>query len=171
MRRARSIALSALLFIAARAGAIEIDDILQAILDQALTVSIVARVTENGRETVHSYELTQVTISGRAVRLRLEGGNLTILAEFTPYETEDSSILLIAEGQIWLTTPQDEVVQYRTSLRSIPVELGEKVVFYPLGRSTLDVDLGEVSEAGSSGDDNLNIELQVQVEPYSSAEG
>ena len=168
MKRARSIAGIFLLAATASAGAIEIDDILQAILDQALTVSIVARVTENGRETVHSYELTQVTISGRAVRLRLDGGNLTIIAEFTPYEADDKSILLIAEGQIWLTTPQQEVIQYRTSLKSIPLELGETVVFFPLGRSTLDMDLEDVN---GSEDDQLNIELEVQVDPYSSVEG
>ncbi len=170
MKRARSIAGILLLALTASAGAIEIDDILQAILDQAFTVTIVARVTENGRETVYTYELTQVTISGRAVRLRLEGGNLTIIAEFTPYEAEDSSILLIAEGQIWLTTPDDEATQYRTSLKSIPLELGETVLFYPLGRLALDTDLDNLNESGS-GEDRLNIELEVLVEPYSGAEG
>ena len=168
MKRARSIAGILLLAITASAGAI--DDILQAVLDQAFTVRIVARVTENGRETVHNYELTQVTISGRAVRLRLEGGNLTIVAEFTPYEAEDKSILLIAEGQIWLTTPENEVVQYRTSLRSIPLELGERVFFYPLGRSAVDIGLEDVNGSGTE-EDRLNIELEVQVEPYSGAEG
>ena len=170
MRRARSIAGILLLAITATAGAIEIDDILRAILDQAFTVSIVARVTENGRETIHSYELTQVTISGRAIRLRLEGGNLTIIAEFTPYEAADQSIVLIAEGQIWLTTPEHEVIQYRTSLKSIPIELGETVFFYPFGRSALDVELETVGDAGSEGEE-LNIELEIQVEPYSVQEG
>jgi len=170
MKRARSIAGILLLAVTASAGAIDIDDILEAVLDQAFTVSIVARVTENGRETVHSYELTQVTISGRAVRLRLEGGNLTIIAEFTPYEAEDQSILLIAEGQIWLTTPENEIIEYRTSLKSIPLELGETVLFYPLGRSALDLDLEDVNGSGSE-EDQLNIELEVQVEPYSTAEG
>ena len=170
MKRARSIAGIFLLALSASAAGIEIDDVLQAILDQAFTITIVARVTENGRETVHSYELTQVTISGRAVRLRLEGGNLTIIAEFTPYEAEDSSILLIAEGRIWLTTPDDEATQYRTSLKSIPLELGETVLFYPLGRSAMDIDFENVSESGS-GEARLNIELEVLVEPYSGVEG
>jgi len=170
MSRSRSIALALILVAATTAGAIEIDDVLKAILDQALTVTIVARVTENGRETVTSYELTQITISGRGVRLRLEGGNLTIVAEFTPYENEDDdSILLIAEGQIWLTTPQNETVHYRTSQKSIPIKLGETVLFYPLGRS-IDMDLEDVSAADTDGE-HLNIELQVQVAPYSSAEG
>ncbi len=170
MTRAISIAGILLLAVTASADAIDIDDILDAVLDQAFTVRIVARVTENGRETVYRYELTQVTISGRAVRLRLEGGNLTIIAEFTPYEAEDQSILLIAEGQIWLTTPENEIIEYRTSLKSIPLELGETVLFYPLGRSALDLDLEDVNGSGSE-EDQLNIELEVQVEPYSTAEG
>ncbi|TFH06035.1 MAG: hypothetical protein E4H09_00990 [Spirochaetales bacterium] len=152
------------LFAVSVAGAVELDDILQALLEQALTVKIVTRVTENGRETIHSYELTQVTISGRAVRLRLEGGNLTIVAEFTPYAESDESILLIAEGQIWLTGP-DEEVQYRTSVRSMALELGEKAVFYPLGRSTFDIDL----ENGESG--GLNVELEVEIASYQAQEG
>ena len=165
MSRKRSIIGLIMLMIAVSAGAIEIDDIVQALLDQALTVRIVARVTEDGKETVQSYELTRVTISGRAVRLRLEGGNLTIIAEFTPYEGEDNSILLVAEGQIWLTTPQQEVIQYRTALKSLPLELGETVLFYPLGRTPLDMDI-EGPE-----DERLNIELEVQIEPYSREEG
>jgi hypothetical protein len=164
MRRARSIVGLVMMLSATAAGAVELDHILQALLDQALTVSITARVTEHGRETVQSYNLTRITISGRAVRLRLEGGNLTIIAEFTPYEDEDG-LLLVAEGQILLRTPEDEEVQYLTSLRSIPLEIGEKVVFYPLGKSTFDM--------SSQSDQSvpLNIELEVEISPYQAEEG
>lgn len=164
MRRARPIVGLLLFLSASTAGAVELNDILQALLDQALTVSITARVTQRGEETVQSYELTRVTISGRAVRLRLEGGNLIVIAEFTPYEDEDG-ILLVAEGQILLRTPEDEEVQYHTSMRSIPLAVGERVVFYPLGRSSFDMDLENAqSEA-------LNIELEVEVGPYQAQEG
>jgi hypothetical protein len=164
MRRARPIVGLLLLLSASTAGAVELEDILQALLDQALTINITARVTQSGEETVQSYELTRVTISGRAVRLRLEGGNLTVIAEFTPYEDEDG-ILLVAEGQILLRTPENEEVQYHTSMRSVPLAIGERVVFYPLGRSAFDMDLeSEQSEA-------LNIELEVEVSPYQAQEG
>lgn len=164
MRRARPIVGLLLLLSASTVGAVELDDILQALLDQALTINITARVTQSGEETVQSYELTRVTISGRAVRLRLEGGNLTVIAEFTPYEDEDG-ILLVAEGQILLRTPENEEVQYHTSMRSVPLAIGERVVFYPLGRSSFDMDLeNEHSEA-------LNIELEVEVSPYQAEEG
>lgn len=164
MRRASPI-IGLLLFLAATAAeAVELDDILQALLDEALTLTITARVVEDGEETIQSYELTRVTISGRAVRLRLEGGNITVVAEFTPYEVEDG-ILLVAEGQILLRTADDEEVQYMTSLRSVPLAIGERAVFYPLGRSTFDMDL-ESDQSGA-----LNIELEVQIAPYKAERG
>lgn len=164
MRRAGPI-IGLLLFLAGTtAGAVELDDILQALLDQALTLRITARVVEDGEETIQSYELTRVTISGRAVRLRLEGGNITVIAEFTPYE-EDDGILLVAEGQILLRTADEEEVQYLTSLRSVPLAVGERAVFYPLGKSTFDMGL-ESDQSGA-----LNIELEVEISPYESERG
>ena len=165
MSRLRSLVGLLLLIPALNASAVEIEDILKALLGQALSVTITARVTQNGKETVQSYELTRITISGRAVRLRLEGGNLTVIAEFTPYEDENKSILLVAEGQIWLRTPEDQEVQYRTSFGSVPLELGESALFYPLGRSALGMDV-ENDEAS-----RLNIELEVQIEPYQAEQG
>lgn len=164
MRRARPILGLLIVLSAASAHAVELDDVLQALLDQALTVNITARVTQEGHETIQSYELTRVTISGRAVRLRLEGGNITVIAEFTPYEDEEG-ILLVAEGQILLRTAEDEEVRYVTSMRSVPLAIGERVVFYPLGRSTFDMDLENEQS------DPLNIELEVEVLPYEAEEG
>ncbi|MFP4114104.1 MAG: hypothetical protein ACOC2Y_09840 [Spirochaetota bacterium] len=164
MRRARPIVGLLMALTATAAGAVDLDDVLQALLDEALTVNITARVTQDGEETVQSYELTRVTVSGRAVRLRLEGGNITVIAEFTPYENEDG-ILLVAEGQILLRTEEDEEVRYVTSMRSVPLAAGERVVFYPLGRSAFDMDLeNQHSEP-------LNLELEVEVLPYEAEQG
>ena len=164
MMRARPIIGLLLFFAGTSATAVELDDILQALLDQALTLRITARVVEGEQETIQSYELTRVTISGRAVRLRLEGGNITVIAEFTPYE-EDGGILLVAEGQILLRTADEEEVQYVTSLRSVPLAVGERAVFYPLGKSTFDMDL-ESNQSGA-----LNLELEVEIVPYEAERG
>lgn len=164
MIRARPIIGLLLVLSASVVSAVELDDIVQALLDQALTVNITARVVEQDQETVQIYQLTRVTISGRAVRLRLEGGNITVIAEFTPYEDEQG-ILLVAEGQILLRTPEDEEVKYVTSMRSVPLAVGEKVVFYPLGKSSFDMDV----ESDQSGP--LNIELEVDIAPYQAEEG
>lgn len=163
MRRA-GVLCALVLFAAANAQAAELEDVLQALLDQALTVRITTRVTQNGEETVQSYDLTRITISGRAVRLRLEGGNLTIIAEFTPYE-DDEGYLLLAEGRILLREDEAEEVQYVTSLRSVPLELGESVVFYPLGRENIDM------AVESRERDTLNVELEVEINSYQENEG
>lgn len=159
-RRGRSLLLAILVCVLAprAAWSIELEHVLQALLDEALSINIIVRVTENGREAVLSYELTRVTISGRAVRVRLEGGNVTIVVEFTPYEEDDGSILLVAEGQLWLETGIAQEVKYRTTLRSLPVEAGESVLFYPLGVASLDDRNHEI--------DQFNIELEVRIQPY-----
>jgi hypothetical protein len=167
MRRiGRRIVILSLLLVFLAAGsvsAIELEDVLQALLDEALSINIIVRVTENGQEEVLSYELTRVTISGRAVRIRLEGGNVTIVVEFTPYEEDNGSILLVAEGQLWLESGASQEIKYRTSLRSMPVEIGESVLFYPLGVSSLDQQDHEL--------DRFNIELEIRVQPYEGEQG
>jgi hypothetical protein len=45
------------------------------------------------------------------------------------------------------------------------MELGESALFYPLGRAPLDMDIE------GPNDDQLNIELEVQIDPYSGEEG
>lgn len=164
MRRAIGAAVLVILLSAAPVHSFDLEDVLRSLFDQALTVSIIARITENGRETIQTYELTRVTISGRAVRLRLEGGNLTVIVEFTPYE-DSNGILLVAEGTILLRTPDNEEVKYVTSMRSVPIAAGERVFFYPLGRSAFDMSL-ESEESGT-----LNIELELEVSPYRAREG
>ena len=137
------------------ARAVDFDKALDAIENQALVLDIVARVTERGREAVWNMELTEVTVSGRSVHVELEGGDLVLHVEFTPYERDDS-IVLVAQGQAWLGAEGSEEITYRSSYDSMPVSPGESVVFFPLGAlsdSTVD-------------DSLLNVELEISIEPY-----
>jgi hypothetical protein len=128
---------------------------------RALQVSITARIIEDGEETVWNMDLTRVTISGRAVTVRLEGSNVVVVANFTPYREDDNSVLLVAQGQTWVTgADDDERVTYRTALKSLPMRLGEPVVFLPLGDRPIDVNI-DTEDYGV-----FNIELEVNVEPY-----
>jgi len=158
--------LAATLFVLLALGVVsgwadEIDEVLRLLTDKALSVHITARVTENGKETVWNMELTRVTISGRAVTIRLDGSNVIVVAQFTPYRGDDNSLLLVAQGQTWIATSEKSDVQYRTSFESLPVRLGEPVVFFPLGKKPLD--MGMNSETYGP----FNIELEVNVVPYS----
>lgn len=150
-----------LLFIAAATlGANDIENALRLLAEQALSVNIVARITENGEETVWNMEVSRVTISGRAVTLRLDGSNVVALVQFTPYQDRDEGLLLVAQGQTWVSSEFSDDVKYRTSFKSMPISLGEPVVFFPLGARVDDIAV-ENDEFGS-----FNIELEVQVVPY-----
>ncbi|MGM0674870.1 MAG: hypothetical protein ACQETQ_09255 [Spirochaetota bacterium] len=138
-----------------------LDEALRELSDKVMRVDITARVTSGGEETVWDMELTRVTISGRAVTLRLDGSNITVVSKFTPYYDSDDSVLLVAQGQTWITQEGDSSeVDYQTSFKSMPVELGESVVFLPLGNDELKMDV-EREDTGT-----FNIELEVTVVPY-----
>lgn len=156
----RLYAIGLLLIAGATLGANDIEQALRMLAEQALSVNIVARITENGHETVWNMEVSRVTISGRAVTLRLDGRNVVVLVQFTPYQDANDGLLLVAQGQTWVSGEPGDDVKYRTSFKSMPIALGEPVVFFPLGARVEDIAV-EDDEFGS-----FNIELEVQVVPY-----
>lgn len=160
MRRVVPVAALLGILAAASAGAEEIEDILQLLVDKAIRVEITARVTDDGRETVWNMELSRLTVSGKAVSVRLDGSNIVVLAEFTPYREEDGTYLLVAQGETLITTPEGRTVRYRPTVKSMPVNVGESVLFFPLGTGHVDL---EVEPAQTS---SLNIELEVRIVPY-----
>lgn len=137
----------------------ELEEELEYLFDKALRLDISARITTlDGEEVVWNMDLTRVTLAGRAVQVRLDGSNVTVVAEFTPYVQEDGSLILVAEGRTWLSGEDDEAVRYRTSFKSLPIRLGEPVLFFPLGNRPVTVRRGEAEQ--------FNIELEINVESY-----
>lgn len=154
----RPLALGIIIFagLSASAYALDVEQALALLMDKALAVHITARVTENGKQTIWNMDLSEVTISGRAVTVKLNGSNLVVVANFTPYRETPNSLLLVAQGQTWITSQVDKQVKYATSFRSMPIDMGEKVLFYPLGVNLQTEKYG-----------NINIELEIRVVPYS----
>ncbi len=147
--------------VAAGAQDITADDPLALLLEGALTVEITARVIDqNENEIVWNMDLTRVTVSGRAVTVRLEGTNIVVEAEFTPYRESDNDLILIAEGRTWLGDGVSEEKQFRTSFTTVPIRLGEPVLFLPLGKNEVPLETERFGQ--------LNIELEVSVESYQS---
>ncbi len=140
----------------------DLDESLEDLLSGALTLHINARIIDQDQnETVWTMDLTRVTISGRSVRVQLEGSNITVVAEFTPYWEGDGDLMLVAQGRTWLSPGGDpEEPDYRTSFTTLPVQLGEPIIFLPLGNSRLPVDTERFGR--------LNIELEINVERYQS---
>lgn len=138
----------------------ELREELEALFDRALQLEISARITTlDGEQVVWNMDLTRVTLAGRAVQVRLDGSNITVLAEFTPYVQDDGSLILVAEGRTWLSGEDEEAVSYRTSFKSLPIRLGEPVLFFPLGNRP-------VTAMSESRDEQFNIELEINVVSY-----
>jgi len=132
---------------------------LQELLSKALTVTVSARVVPPDAEEetpVWNAESTKLTIPGRSIKVRLDGDNVRIYLTCTPYLQDNGEVLLLAQGQVWFTEPQDNENRYVSTFYSIPVSYGEKVLFFPLG----------VSGADEQEKKHFNIELEIKIVPY-----
>jgi methionine-rich copper-binding protein CopC len=124
--------------------------ILQEFQDDVLRVFIAARVMGSDGTALWNMDIDELTVPGRGVNVRLNGQNIVVEVEFTPYRQADTTIMLIAQGQTWITSDAENKLHYQTSLKSIPINAGEPVIFYPLG-----IDSGDGS--------TLNLELEITV--------
>jgi hypothetical protein len=133
-------------------GVCQQKDDTQELLDKALLININAKImTENGR-AAWSFQFSRFTIPGTPVGIELNGNNINLKFVFTPYQEEkEVQLLLLAQSQIWLNEAGSGTGKYLTSLKSIPVKLGEKIEYYPLG-------VGDSS--------SYNIQLDIEVVSY-----
>jgi len=130
---------------------------LQQLLSNALKVTISAEILPTTDKPVWNAESTNLTLPGRSIKVRLEGDNVRIYLICTPYVQDDGDVLLLAQGQVWLSDPPDKESKYYSTFYSIPVTFGKKVLFFPLGVSD--------SDATKDNKDFFNIELQIKIEP------
>jgi hypothetical protein len=160
----RRLALVVIVFLlalgAAGAQGVEFDQLftdpsLEALIDQALQLNITAKVLPPGQTPAWNSQSRKVTLPGRSVAVRLVGQNIRIDVVFTPYQEENGQVLLVAQGQVWLSEAPDQKTKYLTTIQSIPVTWGETVLFFPLGFSP------EFSDQKT-----FAIQLEVEVLPY-----
>jgi hypothetical protein len=145
----------------AQAQETEVDpkEALQQLLAKALSITISARILppDTQEETpAWNAESTKLTIPGHPIRVRLEGENVRIFLVCTPYLQDDGEVLLLAQGQVWLTEPTDKEARYYSTFYSIPVSYGEKVLYFPLG----------LAASETTDKPYFNIELEIKIVPY-----
>ncbi|MCL1992683.1 MAG: hypothetical protein FWG66_07035 [Spirochaetes bacterium] len=131
----------------------------QRVREHALTVSIAARIFENEEEVVWQEIRQRHTSSGNPVGLKLVGSNVVVVVQFTPFIRREGGSVLVAQGQVWLETP-GEGIRYHTSIKTIPMEFDEPVIFFPLGTSW---------QGSGSLENRANIEIIVTTMPYTGA--
>jgi hypothetical protein len=133
-----------------------LEETLKNIFDQALRINIVARVMPEGEQPILNVERSQLTLPGHSVAVRFDGSNIRVKANLTPYLQNDGKLMLVAQGEVWVAEPTStaKAVRYLSSIKSLPVALGERVFFYPLG-------LPDTVE----GTNRFNIALEIQIVP------
>lgn len=130
------------------------DEILNALKDRAVVIEVTARIRQGQGENesaAWNSESSKVTLPGRPVTIKLVGSNVVIAAQFTPYKKEDGRNILVAQGQVWVST-KDQGILYYTTMQTIPLEYGERVYFFPLGQK--------------QNDSGARIEVQIILRPY-----
>ncbi|MFA6506366.1 MAG: hypothetical protein WCT14_09720 [Treponemataceae bacterium] len=123
--------------------------------DRAVVLQLTARIVERDVDETWNSASSKVTIPGRPVTLKLVGANVVVAAQFTPYKKEDGKNILVAQGQVWVSTKEEGMLYY-TSIQTIPIEYGERVYFFPLGQK--------------KDDRGARIEVQLVLTPYVDSE-
>ena len=135
----------------------DLEDLIN-LLGKAFNISLEITVKEGDNEVVWTLDVSRITIIGRSVSVRLVGSNIFIAANLTPYQDRNNidTINLVVQWQTWLTSAGGEgVVEYKPAMRTIPLDIGESAMFFPLG-----------SEQDNKNFDSFNIAIKLQVNPY-----
>jgi hypothetical protein len=139
----------------------DVKEALRDLLSNALEVHVSARVLPADAKPIWNAESMRLTLPGRPIKVRLDGDNIRIYLICTPYVNDSGEVLLLAQGQVWLSQPPEKEVKYFNTFSSIPISFGEKVLFFPLGLATGAVD---------PENEFFNIEVEIRVVPYQSTE-
>ena len=133
-----------------------IEEILKALEEEALEINIVARILSPNDKPVVNAVSSKLTIPGRPVVVRIKGRNIFISATLTPYLPENGKLILVAQGQVWFSeSAEEQPVKYHSSMKSIPITMGEKIFFFPLGVAQ-----------DFAASNQFNIALEIEIVPF-----
>lgn len=134
---------------------VELNDETIKFLRNVLMIEFEVKLIQPGEGNPWKSKIIKYTIPGYTVILKVEGTNIKFKGHFTPY-LKGEELLLIAQGQVWLSDPSKKSLTFFTCVRSISLAYEEKVVFLPLG-------ITEEYEKKET----YNIEIEIQIFQYS----
>jgi len=123
----------------------------------ALRLTLTCRITSRGDPSDAWEEKAESLIyPNKSLQLRMVGRDIVIVTILTPYESGkgDGTYVMKTIGRIW-TKGDDSGLNYYSSLFSIPLKLGEKARYFPLGSK-------------NEGDDVVEIALKLEKAPRDS---
>lgn len=123
-------------FAGAQTSSIEpgsLESIPKELLGDALTMSIAAIVPQSGEAAWEGKEV-KFTLPGTAVNVKMVGSDLAIVLTLTAHKAKDNKLILVLQSQVLLKDSESSM-NWRTSVNTMTVAYGDKVLFYPLGIS------------------------------------
>jgi len=124
--------------------------------DNTLLLNITTNILDNKGETVWSTNLSKVTINGRSVKIKISGLHVLLIADITPYLHKNNKIFLVSQGEVWIGSSMSDTVRHYATIKSIPVNPGEKAFFFPLG----------VLETSDDTSYTIELEIQILIKPH-----
>jgi len=147
------VVLMLILFIISSAWADDLEDIVKYLSGKVMSVQIKLSLLDKDEEITWDAESTHMTVVGRAINIRLVGPGIVIDSYITPFGDLEENLVLVANGEIWFASA-DEGTRYETFIKSLPVETGESIIFFPLGVAV-------------DSDTNIyTIQLEISLQPY-----
>jgi len=110
-----------------------VDDALKYLEENALIIKIITRIVDEQGISVWNAEMSRITISGKSVKVKLQGANILVITDITPYIRDDRTILLVSQGEVWIGSSDSEEINHYSTIKSLPVSMGESALFFPLG--------------------------------------
>ena len=121
-------------------------------------IKINLKILDDCKKELVNTDWNLATVSGKPVSIHLKGNNLFIKADMTPYYSDKKSILLMTQANVRLKPDDSEVSKFYSTVNSLPINLGEKALFFPLG--LLDEKMENISSCV----------LEIEVQPYDNIE-
>jgi hypothetical protein len=103
-----------------------------ALVNETLTVAIKATVGKKAGPPSWESKDLKYTIPGSSISVKMIGTDVAIIITVTPYKTKEGGLLLLAQGQVWYKEGESGL-RYRTTVDTMSVNFGERVLFYPFG--------------------------------------
>jgi hypothetical protein len=99
---------------------------------EALAVSVRAVVSHQDNQEPWQATERKYTVPGTPVSIKMMGSEVAVVVSLTPYRTKEGNLFMIAQGQVWFRDA-DGTVRYRSTVDTVGVNFGEKLLFYPFG--------------------------------------
>ena len=117
-------------------------------------IKINLKILDDSKKELVNSDWNLATLSGKPVSINLKGNNVSIKADMTPYYSDKDSILLLTQANVKLKPVGSETGKFFSTVNSLPIKLGEKALFFPLG--LLDEKMENISSCV----------LEIEVQPY-----